>query len=317
MEIIPLESGHIEAAAEMFVGKLRGLRETVPALPETMLDPQRAAALLEKRARAGAGLAAVEDGRLVGYLSWFVVEQFRDTDRTGAYCPEWAHGARPEGAARIYRGLYRAAAQRWQAAGCGVHTLTLLAHEEAAREVWFWNGFGLGVVDAIRWTEPLAADAQGGLAQRRAGAGDARILAEIEAEHWRHYAAPPVQMTAGAPNTEEEFAALLADKNFHAWLALEGETAAAYLRLQSRSHGAASIVAAEDAIAITGAFTRPAYRGRKLAPALLSATIEDARARGFRRMSVDFESFNPEAAAFWPRYFAPVCFSVMRIPERT
>ena len=142
MEIIPLESGHIEAAAEMFVGKLRGLRETVPALPETMLDPQRAAALLEKRARAGAGLAAVEDGRLVGYLSWFVVEQFRDTDRTGAYCPEWAHGARPEGAARIYRGLYRAAAQRWQAAGCGVHTLTLLAHEEAAREVWFWNEIG-------------------------------------------------------------------------------------------------------------------------------------------------------------------------------
>lgn len=316
MEIVPLESAHLQPAAEMFVHGLVELRRTAPALPETMEDPQRAAALLEKRVRAGAGLAAIENGRLVGYLSWYVVEQFRGTERTGAYCPEWAHGARAEDAARIYRGLYRAAAGRWQAAGCGVHTLTLLAHEDEAREAWFWNGFGLSVVDAIRWTEPLAAAAPHGLALRRAAPGDARFLAEIEAEHCRHYAAPPVQMRAGAPNTEAEFAALLADENFHAWLALEGDTAAAYLRLESRSHGAASIVASEDAIAITGAFTRPAYRGRKIAPGLLAAAIEDARARGFARMSVDFESFNPEAAAFWPRYFTPVCYSVMRIPER-
>lgn len=316
MEIIPLETAHLQPAARMFVDKLRGLREIAPALPETMMDPEQAAARLEKRLQAGDALAAVANGRLLGYLSWFIVPNFRDTERTGAFCPEWGHGAVVEDAARVYRGLYRAAAQRWQAAGCGVHTLTLLAHEEAAREVWFWNGFGLGVVDAIRWTEPLAVGAPRGLALRRAGAGDARILAEIETEHWRHYAAPPVLMSAGAPNTEAEFAALLADKNFHAWLALEGETAAAYLRLQSRSDGAASIVAAEDAIAITGAFTRPAYRGRKAAAALLAVALEDARARGFRRMSVDFESFNPEAAAFWPRYFTPVCFSVMRIPER-
>ncbi len=49
MEIVPLENGHIEAAAEMFVDKLCGLRKSAPALPETMLDPRRAAALLESR----------------------------------------------------------------------------------------------------------------------------------------------------------------------------------------------------------------------------------------------------------------------------
>jgi len=63
---------------------------------------------------------------------------------------------------------------------------------------------------------------------------------------------------------------------------------------------------------------------RRLAPrapapdvdALLRAALEDHRARGFRRCAVDFESFNPEAAAFWPRFFQPVCYSLMRIPER-
>jgi hypothetical protein len=31
--------------------------------------------------------------------------------------------------------------------------------------------------------------------------------------------------------------------------------------------------------------------------------------------AVNFESFNPEAATFWMRYFEPVGLSVMRVPE--
>jgi hypothetical protein len=49
---------------------------------------------------------------------------------------------------------------------------------------------------------------------------------------------------------------------------------------------------------------------------MLDAALRDYAARDFRRCSVDFESFNPEAAAFWLRYFEPVCYSVLRVPER-
>jgi len=79
---------------------------------------------------------------------------------------------------------------------------------------------------------------------------------------------------------------------------------------------AATALGPSQTIAITGAFVRAEQRGRGLAAALLRAALEDHRARGFHRCAVDFESFNPEAAAFWPRYFQPVCYSLMRIPER-
>jgi len=32
---------------------------------------------------------------------------------------------------------------------------------------------------------------------------------------------------------------------------------------------------------------------------------------------LDFESFNPQARSFWLRYFQPVAYSLMRIPEAT
>ena len=69
-------------------------------------------------------------------------------------------------------------------------------------------------------------------------------------------------------------------------------------------------------IAITGAYTRKPHRGLGLAPAMISAAMADYHAQGYARCAVDFESCNPEAAAFWPKYFTPVCFSLMRVPER-
>jgi hypothetical protein len=57
------------------------------------------------------------------------------------------------------------------------------------------------------------------------------------------------------------------------------------------------------------------YRGRKAAVALLDAALRDYADRGLTCCAVNFESFNPEAASFWMKYFDPVGLSVMRVPE--
>jgi hypothetical protein len=56
------------------------------------------------------------------------------------------------------------------------------------------------------------------------------------------------------------------------------------------------------------------YRGRK-ALALWDAALRDYADRGLTCCTVNFESFNPEAAPFWMKYFDPVGLSVMRVPE--
>jgi hypothetical protein len=57
------------------------------------------------------------------------------------------------------------------------------------------------------------------------------------------------------------------------------------------------------------------YRGRRAAPAMLQAALAHYARLGLPALYTNFESFNPEAAAFWPRHFRPVCYSLMRAPE--
>jgi ribosomal protein S18 acetylase RimI-like enzyme len=186
-----------------------------------------------------------------------------------------------------------------------------------AERTWFWSGFGLTVIDAVRPVTPLGVSAPGGLLIRQATLADVDLLAEIEAEHWTHYAQPPTLMVPQAPDGPVEFAALLNDPQNSAWLALEDGAVVAYMRCEAASQGAAHIVRSDATFTITGAYTRPAYRGRHAAPALLDAALRDYAGRGYRCCAVDFESLNPEAAVFWMKYFEPVALSVIRVPEKS
>jgi GNAT superfamily N-acetyltransferase len=122
-------------------------------------------------------------------------------------------------------------------------------------------------------------------------------------------------MVAQQGDDAAAFANLLNNPANSVWLALMAGKPVGYMRFEGSSFGAASVVGAETTVAITGAYTRPAYRGKGAAVALLDAALQTYAAQGFARCSVDFESFNPEAAAFWMKYFEPVCFSLLRVPE--
>jgi ribosomal protein S18 acetylase RimI-like enzyme len=211
--------------------------------------------------------------------------------------------------------MYRAAAEQWAAASCQVHAVTLLAHDRAAEEVWFWNGFGLTVVDAVRPMRPLGVAYSTDLHIRKATRDDAHALAELDAEHWTHYTRSPIFMPPHAGRDAAENVEFLSRSKNSIWLALDGDVPAGFIRYEGYDFDGVAIVESDDAVAITGAYVRPAYRGRHAATALLDAALRDYQARGLKSCAVNFESFNPEAASFWMKYFEPVCVSVMRAPE--
>jgi ribosomal protein S18 acetylase RimI-like enzyme len=320
MEIIPFRLSYLEDAAALFVANFKRLRKVVPTTPALMEDPSRVMELLEKIMSNCPGVAALERGKLVGYMGWWIIDGFRGTERRAALVPEWAHATvhvgMDESRPGIYRAMYRAAATHWMEAHCHAHAVCcLLASDKVAERTWFWSGFGLTVIDAVRNMQPLKVTVPPALLVRKATLDDVDLLADIEAEHWTHYALPPTLMTPQPPDGPAEFAALLNKPQNSVWLALDGTKAAAYMRCEAENRGAAEIVQSEEAFAITGAFTRPAYRGQHAAPALLDSALHDYAARGYQCCTVDFESLNPEAAVFWMKYFEPVCLSVIRVPE--
>lgn len=315
LQVTYFDQDYLPEAAALFAKNFGRLRLAVPELPDRMQDPQRVTAMLAQLFASCPGVMALDQGHLAGYLGWFIVDDFRDTDRRGAYCPEWGHAAAGGIQRHVYRAMYRLAAGQWAEQKCEVHAITLLADDPEVEKVWFWNGFGLAVVDAIRGTQPIPLTTPSDIVIRKSTPGDAELLSALDAEHWRHYSQAPIFMVPHTPGEAAEFAAFVDQPDNSVWLAMDRDEAAGFMQFERVSFGAAQVVQSETTIGITGAYVRPQYRGRKVAAGLLNAALADYAARGFVRCSVDFESFNPEAAAFWMNYFKPVCFSVVRVPE--
>jgi ribosomal protein S18 acetylase RimI-like enzyme len=65
-------------------------------------------------------------------------------------------------------------------------------------------------------------------------------------------------------------------------------------------------------LAICGLYVDPAHRGRNVGATLLREIAAHAVDRGYGLVSVDCETHNPEARAFWLSHFAPVSWSFER-----
>lgn len=316
LEIVPWRQSLIPAAAQLFCKEVDLLCQTVPTLPNLLVDCPTVTAWLEEMAARTPGFMALEQGELVGYLGWWLVDNFRGTERRGVYCPEWAHGARRGRKQRIYQALYRAAATAWQDAGCQVHALTLLAHDQTAEKVWFWQGFGLAVVDAVRAMQPLNVSYPAGITIRPATAADGAQLETLDAEHVAHYAQPPIFMAPRAGRDAVTWQQFLAQSPNSVWLAADGEQPVGFLSFAGgNDFDGIDLLRMDGTVGINGAYVRPAYRSRGVAAALLDAALRAYAADGVTSCVVNFESFNPEATAFWTRYFTPVCLSLLRVPE--
>ncbi len=302
-------------AGELFVENYEKYYASHPVLPQKLMDAGKVAGYLYQTCEEYSALAAAQDGEILGYLGWFVFDNFRDTGRRAAFTPVWAHAALEEHWALIYRELYQAAAQRWQAQGCEMMAATFLAADDFARDFWFWNGYGMTVVDAVRALDPLGVPDVAGLSIRKADLSDLDTLAELDAAHCAHYTAAPVWMCPRTASDREFYKDFLENEPNSIWLALQAGKPVGYMQFEQLGTSASEIVRDDGTISITGAYVDPDHREQKAAAHLLDAGLAHYRQLGFKRCATDFESFNPNAAGFWKKYFEPVCYSAIRHPE--
>ncbi len=124
MEIVQFRKEHLEEAAALFVAKFKQLRQTIPVLPDAMEETRQVVERLSNLFDISPGVAALENGQVVGYIGWYIVDHFRGTEQTGAYCPVWAHASVEKFGPTVYNALNRAASTQWSAARCGVHAIS-------------------------------------------------------------------------------------------------------------------------------------------------------------------------------------------------
>ena len=303
MKIVAMEPCHVLAAARLAQQGYARERQAVPCLPETDYT-ENFSKWIGDILRTGAGAAALRDGELAGFLCAMPVEGFKGVQR-GVYSPLYAHGAADP---VVYPRLYAAAAQTWVRNGCLTHSVTLFEHDAPAVETWFRLRFGSRCVDGMRALGPVGGADRWQGEVRRAVPGDAEALLPLYRGLERYLAEPPLFM---AQFRQTELAEVRRELAEHpVWLALQSGVAVGYLVLHPEAE--TPMAADPGTLNVCGAYVREDCRGSGAAAALLGAAVSWLRARGYARLGVDYESFNPLGNRFWGRHVSPYTVGMMR-----
>jgi len=312
IEIIRLDEPLIESAAALHSSSFEQLRSLLPFLPADTVDVTRTAEHL-RRIPAGSGVAAVQAGRLLGYLTALRVEGARGPGNA-AYTPEWAWAVDPTAPDELLTALYAAASPRWAAAGWTRHLISALALGAPINRELAWLGFGLCVVDAVRPIPDLIETrAPGGVSIGIAAQSDVEELTGLHDLLDAHLSAPPTFLYR---DTEEDprarMARWVADSCRRLWVARAGGQVVSFICLSAEGGDVAAIVRHPAIVHVVAAFTRPEWRSKGVGEALLAEALGGAGSDGFAIAAVDFEPANPLARRFWSRFFTPVCLSYER-----
>lgn len=306
MQIIDLTKEWLPQAIRLAEENYAEARAQLSCLPELPIPP------LNYFAENGLGVAAVENGVLLGYLGgcdpWRPV--YCTPDTAGVYSPLHAHAVQKENRAKIWQRLYQAAGAKWAKAGAASHAITIYARDVDTRDALFLYGFGARCADFMRPLTDISAPlCPAEIRFTELPAAESARLRPLRRALADHLGQSPAFML----HTEQDMNAYLDRKEQQAarmFTALHGERIIAYIELDDDGETFASC--APGTGNICGAYCLPEYRGQGIAPALLQHILRTLQNEGYARLGVDCETFNPTAMGFWSKHFTQYTTSVVR-----
>lgn len=305
MIIVDFEKKHIDEAKTIALENYKEERHLVKELPEVNDIPD-----LSMFAENGLGVAAFENGKMVGFLCCFSPwDNAFDTAAKGTFSPIHAHGTVAENREIIYRRMYQAAAEKWVRNNITYHGIALYAHDEKALQTFFLYGFGIRCSDAIRYTESIGCNTLDELSFKVLSTEEIPSVRELRRMLSEHLGESPCFMYSD----ENEFQSWLerAEKRGSAiYTARINDVPVSFIEVTE--DGETFVTETEEMKNICGAFCLPEYRGKGVFAALLNYTLNSLNGQDIKLLGVDYESFNPTALGAWEKYFTPYTRSVVR-----
>jgi len=326
IEIIDFTKEHIEAAKKIALENYEEERKKVISLPEVKEIPD-----LMHFADNQLGVSAFEGEKMLGYLcAYFPMDNaFGTTFVKGTFSPMHAHGViqtsntsqldRMDTVCKyskeqIYSKMYQKAADKWVKAGILIHTIALYAHDEEAIHSFFFNGFGLRCIDAIRPMEGITEKSE-----HPDSITEDLIYQEVPRDEWKymvdmnnqlisHLSHSPIFMNYELLDEKEFYRKKSQDSLYFAVKRYDKYIAYIYITKE----GETFITKDSSMVNINGAYCDIEYRGSGIYHNLLAYTIQTLKKEGYTRLGVDFESFNPTARGFWLKNFEAYTSSVVR-----
>ena len=306
MRIVDFTTTHIEPATQIARQNYEAERGYVPMLPPVDTVPN-----LTPYVENGLGVAALEGDTVVGFLcaSDPFENAFRSTGVIGVFSPMGANAAAGKNRAWIYARMYQVAGEKWLRAGTASHAVCLYAHDMEAQQQFFRYGFGMRCIDAIREMDEIVSPPCGGYTFAELAPENALQIMPLDNLLHRHLLASPF-FTYRAEHQTSDFLAYWEQTKPDCFVANYEGKIVAYILIENE--GETFISAMPGYRHVAGAYCLPEHRGKDLNLYLINLAVQKLRAQGHTRLGVDFESINPAAYGFWPKYFSAYTHSVVR-----
>jgi len=316
ISIEPFAQKHIEDAAKLFISSYKNQRENMGCLPVNYEKLETITRLLEGILETHPGVVAISDSKLVGYQTGFAKIPYFKGISMGVYVPEWAHSAENgPGKEKVFQSMYDTISRNWVCEGCFTHAVTFFASDTPLRDLLYWSGFGLLVVDAIRAIDQGDLNNNDELVSeiviRNTNDDDLGELTRLDSELVTYLSRSPTFLFAER-NEEPETAKAFLGENSISVVAEQDHRVLACIRGTGQKENSCTIVQDTSVMGIDFAYTDPSVRGTGLGRRILGEILEWGKSKQKTGCAVDFESANVLGRAFWLKHFRAVCFSAIR-----
>jgi GNAT superfamily N-acetyltransferase len=327
LEVVPFGPEHLADAASLLATSHTRHRTIEPALPIAYEDSVRALEILKSAppvergavpgadaaASPAAGVAALRDGRLAGYLVAQLAVDFYE--REAVVLPQGSAVAEGEGT-ELYRDMYAEASRWWVQNGYFVHYVHHGTCDERARHAWFSLGFGLYSVYNHRDISPLAGR-EAEVVIRKVGAERLQDEEALRTGLRRYNASSPIlhsyipRLGGDGHRIVEAERAAMGDPAHAYFIAYEGEKPAGLMIFTPPQPG--YMLTPEGAGYLHIAYVDESAREGGIGTALVNRGLAWMRDQGYTSCTLGYYSPNLLGARFWQSNgFRPIGYCLER-----
>lgn len=192
------------------------------------------------------------------------------------------------------------------------HAISLLNHEPDTIKAFFENGYGSRCVDSLlKLANEFDID-YNGFSVAEATADDLESIIPIIEEHDMYMCAAPTLLGFDYTEPKEQYKEWMDNDDIIIWKATKDNLIYGIMMTTKGKAGGCDSIYDDKTIGIQTTHVLEKYRGNGIGKLLVEHVANYGVQQGYEKLSVDYESLNPSANAFWKKYFTPVITSVTR-----
>ena len=263
---------------------------------------------IKEQINNGHAIVAKVNKEVVGYMAW---QCFDFHNERTAFLPIVGHATSMNDECRIYEEMYCYASNIWVLDDRFNHLWMTYFDDVNLKNSLYELGFGSYVIDACQSTSMISQSKKIGYRITYATKNDADALLEFAKTSKEYYAGSPIFLKRNEHTKDEVIRLIEKDYVLIAW-DREKIIGVMSFTINQDFHSERLTTPESSYIGSIGAFIHSDYRGKGIGTALLEKVFAFCNEKGKLYIHVSFESANPNALYFWPKYLKPAILTVRR-----